>query len=482
MQERLIKKNTIYNIIRSCVSLLFPLITYPYVTRVLLTDNLGKVNFGASIVSYFSLLASLGISTYAIRECSKVKNDINKLSKLASEIFSLNILTTLFSYIILTLVLLFCKPLFDYRWLILFQSLSICFNTIGADWLNNVAEDFKFITIRTVVFNVLSIALLFLFVKTSEDYTIYALTTVISNAGIGLTNFFYRKKYCKIKIVKDINFALHFKPILLLFSLQLVQIIYTNSDITILGLLRTDHEVGLYSSAVKIYNLIQTFMNSIVFVVLPQLSQSYKESNYNNINRILRYALNFTIALGLPCVVGTFVIGRDLIVLFCGIEYIECLMSLRILMIALFWSLLSGFLGNLIMIPSGKENISLKSSIISALINLILNILLIPKWGIIAAAFTTSISMLVGFIYKLPFVDSNIRIKSLKKIILGPILGCVFIVLIGIFTNMFIKDYWERLAVSIIGSVIIYFGCLLILGNELAEETISALKRIKKGR
>lgn len=148
-----VKKNTVYSIIKSCSSLLFPLVTFPYISRILLTDNVGKVNFGNSIISYFSLIASLGVTTYAIRECAKVKHNEKELEKVASQIISINICTTIISYIGLFILLLFAKPLASYRQLIIIQSTVILFTTLGADWLNTAMEDFKYITLRTVFFN-----------------------------------------------------------------------------------------------------------------------------------------------------------------------------------------------------------------------------------------------------------------------------------------------------------------------------------------
>ena len=152
MKQISLKKNSILNVIKTVSSVIFPLITFPYVSRVLLPVNVGKVNFGSSFVSYFSLIATLGITTYAIRECSAVREDRNELSTKASEIFSINICTTIVAYALLILSLLAFRELDSYRCLIVIQCTSILFITLGADWLNSAMEDFKYITLRTVFF------------------------------------------------------------------------------------------------------------------------------------------------------------------------------------------------------------------------------------------------------------------------------------------------------------------------------------------
>ena len=177
MTEKSIKRNTVYNAIKTLSSIIFPLITFPYISRVLLTENSGKIDFGLSIVSYFSLIASLGITTYAIRECSAVREEKNKLSYVASQLWSINIITTVVAYIALTVTLLCYRKLDNYRTLIIIQSLSILATTLGADWLNSAMEDFKYITIRTVAFQFFSLLLMLIFVHKPEDYMKYAVIT-----------------------------------------------------------------------------------------------------------------------------------------------------------------------------------------------------------------------------------------------------------------------------------------------------------------
>ena len=225
MRSKSIKKNTIFNAIKTVSAIIFPLITFPYASRTLLVENIGKVNFGLSFISYFSLIASLGINVYAIRECAKFGDDRVKLSKIASEIFSINVFTTIFSYTILILCLLFYKKIESYRTLIVIQSLSILFTTLGTDWLNTAMEDFQYITIRSLLFQVLSLILLFTFIHKPDDYIKYAAISVISSSGYNIVNMIYRRKYCDIKFTLDIDIKKHYLPIIFLFVMLLSMII-----------------------------------------------------------------------------------------------------------------------------------------------------------------------------------------------------------------------------------------------------------------
>ncbi len=476
MGKQSIQKNTVYNVIKSISSILFPLISFPYASRMLLTDGIGKVNFGNSVISYFALLASLGISTYAIRECARVRGDRTELSKTASQLFSINMLTTLVSYALLALTLLFARPLEDYRLLIIVQSSVILFTTLGADWLNTAMEDFRFITLRTVFAQILSLALMFLFVHTPEHYIRYALISVVSAAFANVTNVFYRRRYCKVRLVRKMEVRRHAKPIFLMFSLVLTQTVYVNSDVTILGLFHGDHEVGLYSTAVKIYTIVNTTLASVALVLMPKLSYWFSEKNYDEVNKLLRYGLNFILVLGLPCIVGLNAVTTEIVHLMAGEEFLGAVPSLHVLTIALLMSFLSGFIGNLILLPSGREGICLRNSLICALVNASLNLILIPLFGGVAAAATTATAEAVGFFLGIRYVEKQIRLGSFQKMLLAPLVGCAVMILVLAGVKMLVAGLVLRLVLSIALSMVVYLAVLLLMKHEF---TLNLLKRNK---
>ena len=168
-----LKKNALLNMLRTVMGLLFPLITFPYASRVLQPAGLGKVNFANSIISYFSMIAALGISTYGVREAAKLRNDKMALTKFVKEILTINLISTLIAYLLLGFTLLFIPQIYEYRNLLIVCSTSILFVTVGMDWLYTALEEFSYITIRSVVFQFLSLILLFIFVRTKDDYLKY---------------------------------------------------------------------------------------------------------------------------------------------------------------------------------------------------------------------------------------------------------------------------------------------------------------------
>lgn len=474
--------NTIFNIIKSCNQIIFPMITFPYISRVLLADNVGKINFGSSVVSYLTLLATLGTSTYAIRECAKVKDDRKKLGNVASEIYSINVVMMVISYIILGVLLIVVPKFQDYRLLILVQSSVIFLNTIGIDWINTAMEDFRYLTIRSFIFQVLSIVLMFVFVRKPEDYIIYALITVISSAGVNITNYFYRKKFCDVKFTFKMNLKKNMPPILTVFSMMLSQTIYCNSDITILGFMKGDHEVGLYSTAVKLYNTINTVIASVAWVVMPQMSYNFEIKNYKEINRLVKYSANFIIVLGLPCVVGINVVCKEIIEIVAGRDYLGATLSLHILSIALLVSLISGLISNIILIPSGNDKICMKASVVSAIVNIIGNFMLIPSFGMEAAAFTTVLSQIVGVLITYKHIDPNVKIEKIGQILRGPILGCVGIIIVAQIVSIFLVETISKFIVTVVLSVAIYAIILLVTKNEFALQMFENVKAKIGGR
>ena len=463
-----IKKNTVYNIIKTASTILFPIITFPYISRVLQPENIGKINFGNSIVGYISLLATLGVTTYAIRECSKVKNDREKLGRISGEILSLNVFTTFIAYIVLAILLLSYGKLHDYRLLIMIQSLSVIFTTLGADWLNTAMEDFRYITVRTVSFQVLSVILMFIFVREPDDYIRYAVITVLSASGGNILNIIYRRRYCKTKFTLKCDLKRHLPPILGLFAMLLAQQVFTMSDTTIIGLTLGDYQVGLYSTAVKIYNILNQIMGSIIWVVMAQLSVAYLEEDMPAIRRILKYVLQYMSVLGIPCVVAVFILNKEIICLVAGSSYLECAASLRLLSIAIVVAMMSNYVLNINLLAAGKDKICLFACAFTAILNLITNLIFVPEYGINAAAVTTIVSQISLVIICLPFLHKGINKFSDLKEFLSPTVGSVVMaVVILIIQKIFVDSPLKCILFSIIIAAPVYFVILVIMKNEL---------------
>lgn len=480
--EKSLKTNTILNIIKTCSAILFPLITFPYISRVLLPENVGKVNFAQSYVNYFSLIAGLGLSTHAMRECATSRYDQSKLEKVSSELFSINLITTFIAYIFLFISLILFKNLQRYEYLIFIESIIIISTTMGADWLNSAMEDYKYITLRTVAFQIISLILMFMFVKKASDYYIYALISVISSAGANIVNIFYRKKYCKVHFTFHIDWKKHLSPILFLFVMQLSVTIFNNADTTMLGIMKNDYQVGLYSTALKATRIISQVVQSLSLVIIPRLTILFAREDFKGANILLRKVLGFNLTLGLPCVVGTILMANEIIYIIGGTEYLGAVPVIRILILSFAFSLIGGsFLGNAILIPMKQEKYYMIVCCITAVANVIMNALLIPGLGAVGASFATAMNGFIIMVLLFFKIDKRIKIPNIKPLIKGPIYGCIGITIICFLCDG-ISSFVIRTILSITLSIIVYFAIEILAKNDMIIEMINtvSLKVAKK--
>lgn len=470
-----IKNNTILNAIKTLASIIFPIITFPYVNRVLLPDNVGKVNFAVSFVSYFALIASLGISTYAVRICSTNKESKEELSNTASQLYSINWIMTVIAYLALIITMIFFRKLDSYRILVIIESITILGTTIGADWLNSAMEDFKYITIRSVGFQLLALVLMFIFVHHPDDYVKYAIINVVSSTGANITNFFYRKKYCKVRFTLKIDWKIHIMPIICLFVMMLSQTIFNNVDITMLGTMWNDYEVGIYTTAHKVTLLIGKVVQSLAMVIIPRLSLYFAKNDYEGANNLLRKVLLFNIGLGLPCVIGVIMMAEDISFLVGGAEFSEAAPVMRVLILSFMFSLVGGsFLGNAILIPTKQEKYYMIVCCITAVANCFLNWLLIPKLAATGAAISTAFNGFLIMVLLFFKIDKRIKIERIPSVFIGPLIGCAAIAACC-FGFSYIDNLWARVIGSVSSSIISYALVLIITKNEFGTEIVRTL-------
>ena len=275
--QRSIGVNAGLNMIRTAFQVIFPLITFPYVSRVLHVENIGIYNFCQSVISYFSLLAALGISTYAIREGARYRDNEEKMSLFASEVFSINFISTVFSYLILGVCILLVPRFNQYSSIMVALSISIMFTLIGSEWIFQIYEDYKYITIRGILFQFISLILMFVLVRNSSDLFAYVWITVISCSGANILNAVSRRKYCKIRLTINAKILTHLAPILVLFATSVATTIYTNADTSIFSWFYTSCILIPYRCENKV--LMATIVAALVniglnFILIPTFQQN----------------------------------------------------------------------------------------------------------------------------------------------------------------------------------------------------------------
>ena len=407
--------NTVIYMVKTLMNVIFPLITFKYASNVILASGIGASNFSSAVISYVGLISSLGISSYAISEGSKIRRDREQLSNFVSEVFTINIVSMTLSYCVLFLLLIFVGRLASYSYLILIYSTTILFNALGIEWYFTIDEKFDYITKRSILFQIISLALLFVLVRNENDVYWYVALTAMSSAGSGILNFIYSKRTIKIRIAALSNCKKHLRPILIIWAANVASLIYVNADTIIIGLMNGDAAVGYYSAAVKVVKAICMPIGAISVVAGPQLAESISDNNQEKINQISKRVMEFMSFFMFPCFVGLLCLGKESILLISGDEFLPGLTAERILLFDIFLSPLNSFIANQVMIPIKKEKTSMVAMIIAASANIILDFFLIGVIGIDGAALATVISEALVFVICLKCVLKTIDIKIIMR-------------------------------------------------------------------
>lgn len=486
MKQKSLGINALLNGIRNILNLMFPLITFPYISRILSVSGIGIYNFSTIYVSYFILIAGLGVTTYAIREGAKYRDNKEKMAKFSSQVFSINMIATVVAYILLFISLLIFKNLNNYVSCILIFSLQILFTTLGTEWLYTIYEDYAYITIRSIIFKIISIILLFLLVKKPEDYLIYAAITVFSTVGSNFLNFVHARSIVPIKLTNKTNWKYHLKPILVIFASTVAVTIYMSSDTTILGLLKSDYAVGIYSTSVKIYQMAEGLVSALLTVTIPRLAFLWGQKRINEYNNVLSKVVNSIVMLALPAVLGLIMLSREVILIVASEKFLPSVNSLRIIAWAIIFSLFSWIFSDCVLIPAKRENLVLRNTIITAIENIILNFILIPFMSYDGTSLSTVIAeftvMIMNGYSCRDIIKPVIFKKDTLKNLLDSIIGCVGIVVVCLLCDYGFNSLILKTIFSVALSVIMYAAILVLLGNKNAYSILDRAKMILKGK
>ena len=415
-----LKKNFIMNILLTASSMIFPLITYPYVSRILLPEGMGRVAFVTSVVSYFSMVASLGIPTYGIRACAQIRDNKLQLTRTVHEIFFINACTTFFVYIIFLLAIIFVPQLRREKALFVICGSTFFFNLIGMEWMYKGLEQYQYITIRSVAFKAISVVLMLAMIHSESDYVLYGFLTILSGVGSNIFNFFHSRKYISFHLEKNYNFKKHLSPILVFFAFSVATTIYTNLDTAMLGFFKGNTEVGYYNAAVKIKEILVAFVTALGTVLLPRISYYVKEGLIDDFTVLVKNAMDFIFFAAAPICIFFIFMADSSILFLSGEAFHGAIQPMRIIMPTLICIGITNIIGVQILIPLGKEKLVVYSTCAGAVTDLILNCVFIPLFAASGAALGTLAAEIVVLgvqVYfirnKLPGLFANIQYGKL---------------------------------------------------------------------
>lgn len=465
MNKKSITINTMLNMVRMSLTIIIPLITYPYITRIFGAEGIGQYEWVKSVISIFSLIASMGITTYAIREGSKIRDDRTKFTQFAQELFILNLLSTVACYILLGGLIVTIPRFNTYKLYLLIYSVNIGLSALSLDWVYGVYEDYFYITVRQIIVQILSVCGLFLLVKSENDLIIYIIITTISNSGANIFNFVRSRKYVNFKLLKHYNLTIHLLPVIIFFGTRFAMNAYNSLDTFILGMLSTDQAVGYYNVAVKINTILVTFFSAMSPVYLPRMMKYITVNDKTQYHTLLEKAIRLKTILIYPMMCGLFCFAPQIIWLIAGDDFSNAVNTLRILCFVLGFVILSSIVQKDIMIPNGKEKTVFILTIFAALCNIIISSLLIifidyngAAWGsLLAEGMTFFIGVVITKKEDINLLQIIPRC-SYKYMIATIVMGGVCCA-----SNVLLKSNLKIIVIGIPSAVSLYAGTLFLL-------------------
>ncbi len=475
MTQKSLKKNVFLNMTKTVMGLIFPIITFPYASRILLPEGIGKVNFANSIVGYFTLIGGLGVYGYAVREASRLRDDKDALSKFTKEIFLINTIATIIAYLLFIIAIMLSPKLQLYKNLLFLASSTIVFNLLGIEWLYAAEEDYAYITIRSIFLQIISLFILFLFVRTQDDYMQYTAMGIFSSVGANICNFIHSRKYINWTKHYSLSLQPHVKSIFVFFGMALVTSIYTILDTSMLGYLSDDIQTGFYSAATKVNRMVLAVIIAATNVLLPRLAYYQSNEKENAVLDLLNKSLRFTHFIAIPAACGLFILAKPIVMIISGRNYLPAVISMQVISPILFVIPTANIVGVQTCTVFKKEKIILYAEIAGALSNIICNSIFIPQYGALGAAIGTVAAETVVTAIEFVYVHSYFRLKEQCINIAQICISSCAMVFGLLHIAKFIQNYVILLIVSIAAGCCIYGITLLLLRNKTAWEFVNGI-------
>ena len=464
-------------------SFIFPLITFPYVSRILSPDGIGKVTTATSFISYFTMVAQLGIPTYGIRVCARNKDDKEKLTKTVHELMVINLVMSLFMYIILAALLLTVPKLQGDRTLYIIVSANILLTSIGMEWLYKALEKYAYITIRSLIFKVIALAAMFFLVRSKNDYIIYGGISIFAACASNIFNFINAHKYIGFKPLENYHFKQHIKSVGIFFAMSCATTIYLHLDVIMLAFMKTEVDVGYYTAATKIKNVLVGIVTSLGTVLLPRVSYFIKNNMLEEFRSVTTKALNFVFLISVPLVVYFMIFAKSGIYFLSGKEFDGAIQPMVIIMPTLLLIGITNVLGIQILVPRNQEIYVLYSEIAGAATDLILNAILIPVMASSGAALGTVMAELVVLLVQFWVLRREITpmFQTIKYHII------IFAVLCAACLSLmvFLLPLTSNFMILLISSVVffgIYLALLVLMKEQFVLDSLNqiSVKLLKK--
>ena len=476
MQPKSFKKNYFYNLIFTFLNMIFPLLTAPYLSRVLGVENIGRVNYAVTIVNWFIVFSSFGIPRYGLREIARKRNDRKDLSCCFWNLINIQIFFSIIAMLAYLILILNSSIFKSDLLLYLIMVIQIFLNIFSIDWFFYGIEEYGYITLRNFIIKLLSILFMYIMIKSSKDYILYAFLNIIGLSLNNILNFVHAKKYIDKK-PKNFSYIHYIKELRIYFFTTLIISLYTQFDQVIIGII-SQKDLAYYIRSKTFYSIANGIVNSIICVLVPRMTY-LAYSNYEEYRVMLKKSIMYIYLLAIPCTVGLFILSEELMVLFGGNEFLPASNCLKLLSFQIIIISINTFLGQQVFLPNRLEHITFKFQCAVAIISLILNMILIPRYSYMGAAIAWILAELLLMIIEIIYIKlflSDLRVNyinfsSLKYIISSIIMGSILVLLKNIKIGLLTK-----IILIVFVGTIIYFILLIIMKEDTLLNSIKQIK------
>lgn len=472
--KKSVTRNYIYNLAYQILILILPLITTPYISRVLGAENIGIYSYTLSISAYFILFGSLGIALYGQRELAYNQKNKKKYSLIFWEIVLLKIITMSISLLIFYFTFAKYGQYHIYYKILIIEIIGNC---IDISWFFQGLEEFKKTVSRNIVVKLISIISIFMFVKTSNDLPIYYIIYVLSILFGNISLWLYLPKFLEKIELKDLNILRHLKPTLGLFIPQIAIQVYTLLDRTMVGTIVIDKsEVGYYDQSQKIIKIFLALITSLGTVMLPRIANTFASGEKEKLTSYMKKSFNMVFLLSFPLIFGIISVSNSFVPIFFGAGYerVSILMSVISPIILLIG--LSNVIGTQYLLPTKRQKEFTISVICGAVINFSLNLFLITRFGAIGASIGTVIAELAVTSIQIYFVRNDFDFLKVFKLSKKYFISGIIMFVICLFARRILTNNLISICTQVILGCFTYFACLLFMKDDFIYEILNKVK------
>lgn len=469
-----IKKNFIYNFAYQILIMILPLITTPYISRVIGPEGVGVQSYTYSISSYFVLFAALGIKNHGNRSIAMVRDNQEKLNRTFSSIYGIQVIMSLIMIILYFLYIIFIAK--DNKIIFIIQAIYIIAALLDINWFFFGMEQFKLTVLRNTIIKLISVISIFIFVKDFSDLYLYSLILALSNIISQIVLWSYLKRYVKFVRVRKEEILKNFKPMLILFIPVIAVSIYKIMDKIMVGSMSSMIEVGFYENSEKIINIPMGLTAALGTVMLPKMSNLYANGKDSEGSKYIGLSLEFVMFLSWGAVFGLLGVSPILIPIFLGDKFVQCIQVVSILAITIVFVSWANVIRTQYLIPKKRDKVYIVSTILGAIVNLLINLLLIKRYGAMGAAFGTIFAEGAVAIYQSFMIKKELHIKSyLIKTLFYIIPGVIMYGVIRIIGKIMGQSILTALIQVIIGGSIY---CIISVGYLIITKNDTVVKKI----